>query len=328
MWLLSGSLPLFTAFGIRVRAHASMVIYAALVLLFGLGQGFTWQDRVLNVTVLFAIVLLHEYGHCFTARWVGGEAEDILMHPLGGLAMTRTPHRPLPRFLTVAGGPAVNVVLCVICAAVLWSLGSRIPANPFNFTPPDREFGGWFDIWRYTFWIYQINLALLAFNLLPIYPLDGGQMLQTILWPKFGYRRSTLFSCTAGMVCAVVGAMAALASRNIGLAVLAVLGFMYCMNIRRQVLAFGVDEPDDTTDYSAAYQTNPAPAKSTERLAKRKAKLARDAAVEQREIDDILAKVSAQGMHSLTFFEKRALKRATERQRQRDSELSRLRQRT
>src|SRR5688572_26946288 len=98
MWLLTGSVPLFTVFGIRVRAHASMVLYAVLVLIFGLGPGYAWQDRVQNVTLLFAIVLLHEFGHCFAARWVGGEANDILMHPLGGLAMASPPRRPLPTF--------------------------------------------------------------------------------------------------------------------------------------------------------------------------------------------------------------------------------------
>src|SRR3954465_9128811 len=85
-WLLYGRVPLFTIFGIRVQAHSSLILYAALVLLFGLGTGFTWQDRVLNIGVLFVIVLLHEFGHCFAARWVGGDAEEIVMHPLGGLA--------------------------------------------------------------------------------------------------------------------------------------------------------------------------------------------------------------------------------------------------
>src|SRR3954454_21362124 len=84
-WLLSGSVPLFTAFGIRVRAHASMFVYAVMILLLGLGSGFSWQDRVQSVTLLFVIVLLHEFGHCFAARWVGGTANDIVMHPVGGL---------------------------------------------------------------------------------------------------------------------------------------------------------------------------------------------------------------------------------------------------
>src|SRR5882757_4227302 len=82
MWVVNGSVPLFTAFGIRVRAHSSLIIMIVLVLLFGLGQGFTVQDRIQSMTVLFLIVLLHEFGHCITARWVGGDADDILMTPL------------------------------------------------------------------------------------------------------------------------------------------------------------------------------------------------------------------------------------------------------
>src|SRR6478735_4977230 len=81
MWLLTGSVPLFTAFGIRVRMHASLLLLIVLVLLFGLGQGFTWQDRLESMGILFGVILLHEFGHCFAARRVGGEANDILMWP-------------------------------------------------------------------------------------------------------------------------------------------------------------------------------------------------------------------------------------------------------
>src|SRR4051812_47398866 len=103
MWLVTGSIPMFTAFGIRVRAHASMVLTIALVLLFGFGdKGFSAVDRVQSMTALFAIVLLHEFGHCFAARWVGGEADDILMTPIGGLAFARPPHRWGATFITVA----------------------------------------------------------------------------------------------------------------------------------------------------------------------------------------------------------------------------------
>ncbi|MBC8107664.1 MAG: M50 family metallopeptidase [Anaerolineae bacterium] len=322
MWLLTGSLPLFTAFGIRVRAHASMVVYTILVLVFGLGPGWTWQDRVQNVSILFLIVLLHEFGHCFAARWVGGEANDILMHPLGGLAMASPPRRPLPTFITVAGGPAVNVLICLICGVILWMLSGWVPWNPFGLTKPIRNFEGWLDVWRYLYWIYQISWSLLCFNLLPIFPLDGGQMLQTILWPRFGYYKSMLFSCNAGMVCAVLGAMIALATGSIGLAILAMFGFMYCLQLKRNLIAVGPEEYADTIDYSAAYEINPTkPRRASKRKVKRAAKLAREAVNEQRAIDAILAKVSAHGMQSLSWSEKRTLKKATEHQRQRDVEL-------
>jgi Zn-dependent protease len=330
MWLLTGSIPLFTVFNIRVRAHASMVLYAVLVLLLGFGPGYAWQDRVQNVTLLFAIVLLHEFGHCFAARWVGGSAEDILMHPLGGLAMARPPRRPLPTFITVAGGPLVNVVICLIFGAGLWALGGWLPWNPV-LTKPIRNFEGWLDVWRYLFWIYQISWTLLCFNLLPIFPLDGGQMLQSILWPKFGYFRSMIFSCTAGMVCAVLGGMVALATLNIALAILAAFGFMYCMQFKRQLIAMGPEEyADDGIDYSAAYEIDPRPKASkreSRRAAKAAAKRARDAENEQRQIDAILAKVSTHGMQSLSWREKRTLKKATEHQRERDLHAARGRAR-
>ena len=335
MWLMTGSVPLFTAFGIRVRAHAILVLSIALMLLFGFGYpGFTLQDRVTAATILFLIVLLHEFGHCFTARWVGGEADDILMHPLGGLAMASPPRRPLPTFLTVAGGPAVNVVICILTGVVLWWQTGAVPWNPFRFNPPIAFdiTPAWFNVFWYAFWIYQVSWQLLIFNLLPIFPLDGGQMLQSILWPRFGYYKSMVFACTTGMIGAVLGAAAALAFGNIGLGILAILGFMTCLNLKRQVTAAGpyaFTDEDSPVDYGASLRTSTRAIRkqsrfsrwSAERVKKRK----REEATEQVKIDQILAKVSAQGMHSLTWLEKRTLRKATERQRKRDLETGRAR---
>jgi Zn-dependent protease len=323
MWLVTGSVPLFTVFGINVRAHASLVVTVVLVLLFGLGEGFTLHDRVVSMVALFIIVLLHEFGHCFTARAVGGEANDILMTPLGGLAMAQAPRRPLPTFLTIAGGPAVNVVICAICGVILWSIFGWVPWNPFP-RHPIAGFYNWLSLWGYAYWIYEMSLMLLAFNLLPIFPLDGGQMLQSILWPWFGYYKSMMFSCITGMVAAVVGAMIALAFWNLWLAVLAIMGFLTCLNLRRQLLAAGPYEFDDGVDYSAAYEPltpkkKRASSWSLKRARNRAIKQERREQADQQRIDAILAKVSAHGMHSLTFFEKRALKQATERQRQSDA---------
>jgi len=77
---------------------------------------------------LFVIVLLHEYGHCFAARSVGGNAEEIILTPLGGLAMAYAPHDPWARFVTVIGGPLVNVAICAICGGIL-SITARMPRS-------------------------------------------------------------------------------------------------------------------------------------------------------------------------------------------------------
>jgi stage IV sporulation protein FB len=330
-WLLSGRVPLFTAFGIRVQAHSSLIICVALVLLFGLGQGFTWQDRVQSMTVLFAIVLLHEFGHCFAARWVGGSADEIVMHPLGGLALASPPRRPLPTFITVAGGPAVNLLICLFCGAALWVAIGKFPKNPFIFAPYGT-FHSWLNLYRYAWWIFQISWMLFIFNMMPIFPLDGGQILQSILWPWFGFYKSMNFACITGMIGAVLGGMIALATLQIWLAILAIMGFYTCLSMRRALLAAGPEEWSDETDYSAAYDINAGQTKkprrrrwTTRRAAKRARKIAAEERAERQRIDAILAKVSANGMHSLTWREKRALKKATEHQRKRDAEMSEIR---
>lgn len=339
MWLVTGSVPLFTAFRIRVRAHATLVVSIILVLLFGFGYpGFTLQDRVTAATILFLIVLLHEFGHCFTARWVGGDAEDILMHPLGGLAFAQPPRRPWPTFLTVAGGPAVNLIICALCGALLWWQLDWVPWNPFRFYPPTGKgvSASWWNVLWYAFWIYQVSWQLFVFNLMPIYPLDGGQMVQAILWPKLGYYRSTIISCNVGMAGAILGGMMALAFGNIGLGVLATCGFLICLSLRRQVMSAGpyaFSEEDSPVDYAASLRTSVRAAKRQSRFSKWKAARTKrraesEAAAERSEqvqIDAILAKVSAHGMNSLTNAEKRALQHATERQRQRELETGRAR---
>ncbi len=205
MWLLTGSVPLFTVFGIRVRAHASLLIFILLGIFIGLPGTTGFRDNIASMAALFVLVLLHEFGHCFTARWVGGEADEILMHPLGGLAMAHPPRRPLPTFLTIVGGPAVNFVICVVCGLIMWQVAGWLPWqgrwHPWEHSP-------WLiQLSAYSWWIYYISLGLLLFNLLPIFPLDGGQMLQTVLWPWFGWYKSMSISCVVGMIGAVLGAV-------------------------------------------------------------------------------------------------------------------------
>ncbi len=323
---LSSSVPFFTAFGIRVRIHMSLILLMVLVLLFGLGQGYTWQDRLLSMGVLFTIILLHEFGHCFAARSVGGEAHDILMWPLGGLAMAVPPRRPWPTFVTVAGGPMVNVAICAICGAFLYFGLGHLPWNPWRFESLG-QIASWYSWGWYVEWIYRISWVLLLFNLMPIFPLDGGQMLQSILWPWFGYYKSMKFAAVTGMVGAVIGGAVAIVTLNFMLAFLAYAGFMTCLNIRRQLQEAGPwgFQEEDSVNYSASLAGYNEPVRN--RASKRAIRKAQQREAEDRDlqekVDRILEKVSQHGMHSLTWWEKRTLRRATEKQRQRDVEMKR-----
>ena len=316
-WLVHGRVPLFRAFGIDVRAHASLVVMVVLGLLFGLGLGFSWQDRLESVAALFLIVLLHEFGHCFACRWVGGSADEIVMHPLGGLALCAPPHRALPTFITVAGGPAVNVLICLLCGGILFGLTGWLPTNPFSYVPPpiyvtDRHA----TLAIYSFWIYQMSWSLLIFNLLPIYPLDGGQMTQAILWPQVGYYRSMKLSTEVGMFAAVAGAAFALATGNFGLAILAGLGFYGCYLMRQQLL----HNPPGEFEESMSYAIPPVRRPRKSWIASWRERRAGEAELnESVAVDRILEKVAKTGMNSLSGREKRTLAQATESQRRRDT---------
>src|SRR5215207_481582 len=160
MWLWSGSVPLFTIFNIRVRAHAALVVLIVLVLLFGWGDNSGVTERVQSLSILFLVILLHEFGHCFAARWTGGEANEILMTPLGGLAMTMARRRPWPTFVTVAGGPLVNVLICLICTVGIWLMNKHVFITPSGMLQ-NRPSEGWLNVYSYLFYFYAVSMALL-----------------------------------------------------------------------------------------------------------------------------------------------------------------------
>lgn len=342
MWLLTGSLPLGTMFGIRVRIHALMVLFIVMTLLLsGTRGGLGPADALTSMTILFVSVLLHEFGHCAGARVMGGYADEILMWPLGGLAFVNPPRRPWPSLVTTAMGPLVNVAICIVTGISLFILNRwagrehAIPWFPFgggeggikSFVPHDSTT-------YYIWWIFLVNYALLAFNLLLVfYPFDGGRLVQELLWFKFGYYKSMRFATVVGMIgaCGVV-AVGLTASFNLMLILIGAFGFHTCYRQRQALLEAGpyaFSEEDSGVDYGASLRTSTRAIKRQSRLsrwsAERVRKRAVEEAAEQMKIDQILAKVSAHGMHSLTWLEKRALRKATERQRKRDLETGRSR---
>ena len=331
MWLLTGSVHLFTLAGIRVRMHASLLVCIVLVLLLGVGGfGDTVTMRVQFIATLFFVILAHEFGHCFAARSVGGEANEILMTPLGGLAMAMAPRRAWPTLVTVAGGPLVNVLICLVCGLGLYLILGVFPLGPWML---GRIYGhvtnpGWLQLSSYLFWIYGISWFLLIFNLIPVFPLDGGQILQASLWRPMGYYKSMLLTMNIGLGGSVLMFAVGLGTWGyIGggllLMLIAASCFINCFQTRAMLRAEGpwaFSDEEEGGDYSAAYEPV-TPKKSAvgnwraKRARDRAMKQAREDRMEQQKIDAILAKISAHGKDSLNWVEKRALKKATERKR-------------
>src|SRR5262249_22769029 len=122
--LLFGSFPLGTLFRIRIRIHATLILFFVFELLTSGGpNSYGFVRTLTSEVVLFTIILLHEFGHGFGARALKGDADEILLWPLGGLAYAQPPHRPWPTFFTVAAGPLVNVAICVVTGSALALMG-------------------------------------------------------------------------------------------------------------------------------------------------------------------------------------------------------------
>ncbi len=142
----------------------------------------------LEYLALFLIVLVHEFGHALACRQVGGIADRIVLWPLGGVAYVNPPQRPGAMLWSLAAGPLVNVALAPILGAAVgisrW-LG-------WAYTAPAA--------YHFLWMVFGINLALLAFNILPIYPLDGGQILRSLLWYMIGRARSLMVATVLGFV--------------------------------------------------------------------------------------------------------------------------------
>jgi Zn-dependent protease len=219
-----GSVKLFELRGIEIFLHWSWMIVAVLVVMLRRGQYTSLGWNIAAYLSLFAIVLLHELGHALACRSVGGKADRIVLWPLGGVAYVQPPQRPGAVLWSIAAGPLVNLVL-LVPTFLAWQLTQGHVSGDFN---------------GYLKALCFINLALLVFNCLPFYPLDGGQMLRAVLWYFVGRATSLRWAATLGLVGAVViGAIAAFFGEII-LVVIAVFGGLRSWASRRYANALSV----------------------------------------------------------------------------------------
>ncbi len=188
----SGSFRFFRFSGIQVYVHWSWFIVAWLEISTRRRAYESWIWNVVEYVGLFLIVLIHEFGHVLACRQTGGEANEIVLWPLGGIARVKPPPRPDAELWTIAAGPLVNVALWPVLMLATWACAASGLSDQIV------------DLERLLFMLWVINKWLLIFNLLPIYPLDGGQILRSLLWFKIGRARSLLFASVIGMVGIVI----------------------------------------------------------------------------------------------------------------------------
>ena len=224
----SGSFKLFRFSGIDVFLHWSWFLVAAIEIQHRTNEYSSLIWNILEYLALFALVTMHEFGHSLACRQVGGQADRIVLWPLGGVAFVRPPHRPGATLWSIAAGPLVNVVLLPILAFALYTL----------------QGSGWADAapnaFRLLYTVSLINTLLLVFNLMPVYPLDGGQILQSLLWFWLGYGRSLMVATIVGCLGVAALVLLALQKESIWIGIMAAFigsqcwkGFQYAQALAK-----------------------------------------------------------------------------------------------
>jgi Zn-dependent protease len=187
-WLFRYRFGIAKLWGIQVSVHWTWIPTLVICSVF---EKWGFQNHLWTAAeflCLFAIVLFHELGHAVAARSLGWPVREIILWPLGGFALIEPKSNRANQLLVVSAGPLVNLILTPILFWIWWMIG--------------YERGG--DISRLLWNIAWANLDLLLFNLLPIWPMDGGQIVYTALRNRIGTAKSGIFVGISGIACAAI----------------------------------------------------------------------------------------------------------------------------
>jgi len=291
-----------------------------LVLLFRLDA----QVALAVAAILLVSTLLHELlGHVLIARYTGGAGNEVLLWPVGGLAYVQPTNTFTSQFFTAAGGPLVNLVICLaFLPTILWVDGGTRAFNPFVL--PIAEFSAaWFE--EFLILVFFINWLSVLVNLLPIYPLDGGRMLEACLIGQGTTTERKRLCLNIGTIAAIILSAIGLMFDNVWAVFLASL--LLVLNVLESVnVQFGESFDDSFMGYDfsqgytslerSASQTNVArksfwARRREAREAKKALHLAEQRQREAEQLDALLAKVHTHGIAALTPHERKFLDRTS-----------------
>lgn len=314
---LAWSFTLGRLFATRIKVSIWLAIWLiGLLFQFGMQLGLTLG------LILFVSILAHELiGHILAARLTGGQGDEVLMWPFGGLAFVQPAPNFTSRFFTAAAGPAVNLSICLMTLPTPLMTG-KLQDCLHPFVLPIADIGPNIVV-SVMLLVFCVNWILLLINLLPVYPLDGGKMLEAILLINTDGRttRSTLINIgfVVGLLAILVGIfLEQVTVVGIGAFVL----FMNAFELMQLKTGESYDDSFMGYDFSQGYtslekstQAESKPGmlkqwkqKREEKKKERERQKAEDA---ERRLDELLQKVHEQGMDALTDAEKRELQKVS-----------------
>lgn len=218
----------FQVLGFPVRVHPFFWLVG---LLLGFGGGTDGIGLIIWFFALFISILVHELGHALMIRRFGRDAY-IVLYAMGGLAIEGRPRGysdfgspwsfdsytsfqpkarlPLEQVLISAAGPGIQFILAALVVAVVYATGGSVTFEfvpiPFPFARLGGELGQNANLDRLVHNLLEINILWAILNLLPILPLDGGQIaLQFLVQqdPWAGMQRALWLSVFTGAAMAV-----------------------------------------------------------------------------------------------------------------------------
>jgi Zn-dependent protease len=189
----SGSIKLVDLFGIRIGVDVTWFLVLFLMI-FWLSAPFratlhssdsiAYLTTVITVLLFFCSLILHELGHAIVARRQGIETRRIDLFLFGGLThMSRDAITPGEDFKIAAAGPAATFAFLLVCLATTMTIvgphrlwGAVTLKTTVRMTPVLLSLS----------WLLLMNVLILAFNLVPAFPLDGGRMARAVVWRVSG----------------------------------------------------------------------------------------------------------------------------------------------
>ncbi|MFO7997967.1 MAG: site-2 protease family protein [Bacteroidales bacterium] len=199
------SFTLGKPFGIKVSVHWTFSLLIAYVIFISVSRGLTIVPVLMHVAfilALFLCVVLHELGHSLVAMKFGGKVNSITLLPIGGMAnMSEMPEKPREEFLVSAAGPLVNIVI----AATIWLYlsffgGIDIEELEYEYITADN----------FIIVLFAANLFIVAFNLIPAFPMDGGRLFRSALSIWMNRLKATRIAKNIGQIFAVIFILAGL----------------------------------------------------------------------------------------------------------------------
>lgn len=199
------SIKLFRLFGIQLELHLTFLLLLLVIAWQGsLDAG--WRGGIWStaaVILIFSCVVLHELGHCLVAKRFSIPIHRIILLPIGGMALFgHIPRQPGKELLITAAGPAVNFILAAILILIV---GLPDPQALFSL---HYDFNGMLTL------LLFFNLVMGIFNLLPVFPMDGGRLLRALLAMRFSYLASTRAAVYIAKPLALTGILIALVYYN------------------------------------------------------------------------------------------------------------------